>query len=117
MSKPRFGLHWINAMFFIGFGAALVWARLPTAAGSQLPTIGMTTSSEGYLLIAAGILMLLTTSYRLHLLLTFALMPYTIAAFILFFENQTAQSMSVFSFVQVALVIIVQANEIIFRGK
>lgn len=116
MSKPRFGLHWVNAFFLMGFGGALVWSNLPTSAASQLYRLGLTPAGLGYALILAGALMILIDKHKWNIALTFSLMPYTVASLLLFIERSTAQSLMVYLFIQVAMVIVAQANEIL-RGE
>lgn len=115
-TRPRFGLHWINALFFIGFGAALVWARLPSSSASQLHRLGLTPEGQGYLLIIAGLLIFFTKQLGWHMVLCLALLPYTIASFLLFWENHTAQSMIIISFVQVVTVLIARLNREVYQG-
>lgn len=116
-SKPKFGLHWINALFLIGFGGALIWSQLPTSSASQLHKLGMSPVMLGYCLITAGVLMVFTNQRGWHIGLTFVLMPYTVASFLLFYATQTAQSMTIYIFIQVAMVILAQVNSIVFRGE
>lgn len=117
MGKPRFGLHIFNALFLLGFGSAVLWARLPTGSATYLPDLGLSVGFVGWLMVLSGGLILFTHVQWLQLLLTCSLLPYTLAGFLLFINTGAAQSIIVFTFLQLAMYMFIELDDLVARIK
>lgn len=117
LSKPYFGLYILNSLFLFFFGLALIYAQLPSGSASQLPEMGLSAELVGYSMAISGVLMLFTKSPGLQIFLSGSMLPYTFAAFLLFLKTGAAQSLIVFAFVQLAMFVIIQFDDLLLRGR
>lgn len=107
MTRPRLDLYLLASGYLIWQGWALVQSRLATGAVSQLQHLHFTAENLGILFIFCGLLLPFIKSFKIQLAVASVHLILWIAALLLIIHQQAAQSLVVYTTIQIALYVFI----------